>query len=396
MERPVGEPPVSDGPAGERPGGSGALARAQESVPASTRALASVAWRALVIVAALYVLMRVIRVVWMPFLALSAAFLISALLTPLTDLLDHKLRFPRLLATVCTILVFLGALSGLGYFVETEFSGSVPELINDLQRVGDDILHWLHTGPLHWNNKDLSKYQDQFVAALKKQQSHLTQIGLESLASGVEVISGMLIALFTTIFLLYDGPGMWSWVRRLFPARVQPQVEAAGHAAWGTLTGYARGTVIVAAIDGTCIGVGLAILQVPLAAPVAVLIFLGAFIPIVGALITGTVAVLIALVTQGWVVALITLGILIAVMQMEGHVLQPFVLGRSVRVHPVAVVFAVAIGTTLWGIGGAVLSVPVVAVTNSALSAIYRSRRASPHTAPEGAPRSTPPSVPPP
>lgn len=349
---------------------------AEESVPPSTRALASVAWRTLVIVGVLYVLIRLIRIVWMPFLALSASFLIAALLTPVTNVLHHKARFPRALATACTVLLFLGALSGLGYFVETEFSASVPELIDDLQRVGDDAVHWLHTGPLHWNDKDLNKYQDQFVNTLKKQQSHLTQIGLESLASGFEVISGMLIALFTTFFLLYDGAGMWNWFRRLFPDRIEPQVEAAGRAAWGTLTGYARGTVVVAAIDGACIGIGLAILHVPLAAPLAVLIFMGAFIPIVGALLTGTVAVLIALVSKGWVVAVITLAILILVMQIEGHVLQPFVLGRSVRVHPVAVVFAVAIGTTLWGIGGAVLSVPIVAVTNSALSAIYRSRRA--------------------
>jgi predicted PurR-regulated permease PerM len=141
------------------------------------------------------------------------------------------------------------------------------------------------------------------------------------------------------------------------------------------LTGYVRGTVIIAAIDAVCIGIGLVALRVPLAVPLAVIVFIGAFVPLVGAVASGFIAVLIALVTKGWVVALIVLAIILAVQQIEGHLLQPFVLGRSVQLHPVAIIFAVTVGTTLAGIGGAILAVPIVAVLNSSIGALYRARR---------------------
>ena len=156
-----------------------------------------------------------------------------------------------------------------------------------------------------------------------------------------------------------------SWSLKLVPAAARPAVAGAGPAAWRTLTAYVRGTVLVALIDAVFIGIGIYFLDVPMAVPLAVFIFLFAFIPLVGAVASGALAVVIALVTQGVFTALMTLAVVLAVQQIEGHILQPFILGRAVRVHPLAVVLTVAAGGMVAGIGGAVVAVPLVAVTNT-------------------------------
>lgn len=345
-------------------------------VPHSLQVVAALAWRALLVVAAIYVFVRIVRLVWVPFLALAAALFLAALLQGYAEMLRNRARFPRGLAAITCVLTLLIVLAALGYFVENQVAGSLDTLRGDLNRAGDDFIHWLHHGPLKLSNRDIDRYQNELLDALKKQQGHLTSIGVAGLSSGVELITGALIALFTCFFVLYDGERMWSWVRRLFPGQARQSADIAGHAAWSALTGYVRGTVTVAGIDAVCIGLGLVILQVPLAGPLAVIVFLGAFVPLVGAVATGVIAVLVALVTKGWLVAVITLAIILAVQQIEGHLLQPLVLGRSVRLHPVAIIFSVAIGSTLAGIGGAVLSVPIIAVLNSGIGAIYRERRA--------------------
>ncbi|HEX3813130.1 MAG TPA: AI-2E family transporter [Mycobacteriales bacterium] len=366
---------------------------ATDVVPLSLQSVAAVAWRVLLVGAAIYVLVRLLRMVWVPFLALAAALFLAALLQRYAEFLRERLRFGRGLAAISSVLTLMVVVAALGYFVETRFAGSLTTLGNDLRRAGDDFVRWLHNGPLNLSSKQIDRYQDQLVSTMKKQQGHLTSIGVAGLSSVAELLTGALIALFTCFFLLYDGARMWSWVRGLFPQRARSAVDVAGHAAWGALTGYVRGTVIVAGIDAVCIGLGLVILQVPLAVPLAVIIFVGAFVPLVGAITTGIIAVLVALVTKGWVVALIALAILVAVQQIEGHLLQPLVLGRSVRLHPVAIIFAVAIGTTLAGIGGAVLSVPIMAVLNASIGALYRARRgADPEPEPEPMPPTGEPS----
>ncbi|CAM5307581.1 AI-2E family transporter [Streptomyces badius] len=181
----------------------------------------------------------------------------------------------------------------------------------------------------------------------------------------VEFLTGLLLAMFCTLFLLYDGKRIWEWSLRLVPAAARPGVRRRGPRAWRTLTAYVRGTVLVALIDAIFIGFGLYILNVPLAVPLAVFIFLFAFIPLVGAVVSGALAVVVALVTEGVWTALWALVVVLAVQQIEGHILQPFILGRAVRVHPLAVVLAVATGGLVAGIGGAVVAVPLVAVINT-------------------------------
>ncbi len=182
--------------------------------------------------------------------------------------------------------------------------------------------------------------------------------------NALDVAAGAGIALFATIFFLYDGPRIWSWVTSLFPTRAGTHVEQAGQLSWQTLSGYARGTVLIAAIDAVGIGVGVALIGVPLAVPIGVLVFFASFIPVIGALLSGLAAVLIALATLGRTAALLTVGVVLLVQQLEGHVLQPLIQGRLVAIHPLAVVLAVTAGTIVAGLIGAVIAVPVVAVAN--------------------------------
>jgi predicted PurR-regulated permease PerM len=175
----------------------------------------------------------------------------------------------------------------------------------------------------------------------------------------------MLLTVFILVFYLLEGENIWAFMVRLFPRRARSPIDGAGRRGWLSLGNYVRIQILVAAVDAIGIGAGAAIIQVPLALPLGVLVFVGSFIPVVGALVTGAVAVLLALVANGWVNALIMLGIVLLVQQLESHLLQPFIMGRAVNLHPVAVILAVTAGSTVAGILGALFAVPVLAVANS-------------------------------
>ncbi len=179
------------------------------------------------------------------------------------------------------------------------------------------------------------------------------------------MLAGFFIVLFSTYFFLADGNRIWAWVVRLSPRAARERVDSSGRVAWISLTQFVRATVIVAATDGILIGAGAAIIGVPFSLAIGVLVFLGAFVPIVGATVAGTVAVLVALVDQGPVKALIMLAIVIGVQQLEGHVLQPFLMGRWVSVHPLGVILAIAAGVLTAGVAGALVAVPLAAAVNA-------------------------------
>jgi predicted PurR-regulated permease PerM len=188
-----------------------------------------------------------------------------------------------------------------------------------------------------------------------------------------EVFTGIVLALFTLFFFLKDGRSIWLWLVGLLPRDARAYLDEAARRSWRTLISYVRATVAVALVDAIGIGIGLAVLQVPLVIPLAALVFLGAFIPIIGSFLAGSVAVLVALVSVGPIKALIALAVVVAVMQLEGHVLQPLLLGRAVHVHPLAVVLAIAAGLLIGGIFGALIAVPTVACAN--VAGTYLSRR---------------------
>ena len=206
-------------------------------------------------------------------------------------------------------------------------------------------------------------------------QTHASDIGTGFAAAGlgiVHAIEGIFIVIFVTLFALIDGPRMWRWFVRVWPRAARPRLTAAGHAGWRTLTSFIRVQLVVAGTDAIGIGVGAAILGVPLAIPIAVIVFLGAFVPVVGAIVGGIVAVGIALLFNGWVHAVIMLGIVILVQQVESHVLHPLLTGSAVKVHPLGVVLGVATGAALAGIAGAFFAVPFIATANAMIVAAYR------------------------
>ena len=206
-------------------------------------------------------------------------------------------------------------------------------------------------------------------------QSNLGGTVVKTATTAGHLLAGLFIVLFSTIFFIYDGRNIWGWLVRLFPTRAQGRVQGSGERAWAVLTAYVRATAVIAAVDAIGIGLVAWILGLPLVVPLAVLVFIGSFIPVVGATISGTVAVAVALVSEGPVQALIMLAGVIGVQQLEGHVLQPFLLGRLVRVHPLAVVVVIAIGGFVAGIFGALIAVPLTAIVNTVATYLAGDRR---------------------
>ena len=264
----------------------------------------------------------------------------------------------------------LAALGGVLTFVVATFVRGVPALAAELSTSVATIVNWLSTGPLQLSAEQLSGVQAQMIATLNANQSAITSGALTTAATLGETVAQMLLVVFVLIFFLHGGPGIWQFLLGAVPDEVRARVDVAGRRGVAALVSYVRATAVVAVVDAVAIGIGLAVLGVPLAVPLAALVFLGAFVPIIGAVVAGGVALLVALVANGPVAALIVLGIIVAMMQLEGHVLQPVLLGRAVKLHPLAVVLAIATGLVVAGIAGALFAVPLLAVLNSGIRSL--------------------------
>ncbi|MFF7179467.1 AI-2E family transporter [Streptomyces sp. NPDC008121] len=335
-----------------------------DAIPWGIRVAAEAGWRLLVLAGTLWVLMKVISSVRLVVLAFVAALLITALLQPTVARL-RKAGLPRGLATAVTAVSGFVIMGLVGWFVVWQVMDNIDNLSDRVRDGIEELKRWLLDSPFHVTEQQINEIAKNLSDTIGANTEQITSAGLQGVTVVVEAMTGILLAMFSTLFLLYDGKKVWNWTLRLVPAQARPGVAGAGPRAWRTLTAYVRGTVLVALIDAVFIGLGLYFLDVPMAVPLAVFIFLFAFIPLVGAVISGALAVVVALVTNGVFTALMVLVVVLAVQQIEGHVLQPFILGRAVRVHPLGVVLAVAAGGLTAGIGGAVVAVPLVAVTNT-------------------------------
>ncbi|MFD3872740.1 AI-2E family transporter [Streptomyces sp. NPDC058623] len=336
------------------------------AVPWGVRVAAEAAWRFLVLAAALWVVMRVIGAVRLVALAFVVSLLVTALLQPTVARL-HRRGLPQGLATAVTAICGFLVLGLVGWFVVWQVLDNLDTLSGRLQEGIAELKRWLIDSPLHVTEQQINDVAQKLNDAIGTSTSEITSTGLQGVTVLVEIITGMLLAMFCTLCLLYDGPRVWQWTLKLLPSAARPGVADAGPRAWRTLTAYVRGTMIVALIDALFIGVGIYFLGVPLAVPIGVVIFLASFVPLVGAVASGALAVIVALVTQGVFTALMALLVVLVVQQIEGHILQPFILGRAVRLHPLAVLLAVATGGLVAGIGGAVVAVPLVAVANTVI-----------------------------
>ncbi|MDT0566449.1 AI-2E family transporter [Streptomyces sp. DSM 3412] len=339
------------------------------AVPWGMRVAAEAGWRLLVLAGTVWVLMRVISSVRLLVLSFTAALLVTAVLQPAVARLTRH-GVPRGLATALTAALGFIVMGLIGWFVTWQVMENIDDLSDQIQDGIDELQRWLLDSPFHVTENQINDIAKNLREAVSDNTDTITSAGLEGVTVIVEALTGILLTMFSTLFLLYDGKRIWQWTLKLVPTAARPGVADAGPRAWRTLTAYVRGTVVVALIDAIFIGLGIYFLDVPMAVPLAVFIFLFSFIPLVGAVVSGALAVVVALVTQGVFTAVMTLAVVLAVQQIEGHILQPFILGRAVRVHPLAVVLAVAAGGMIAGIGGAVVAVPLVAVTNTVVGSL--------------------------
>jgi len=343
-----------------------------QSVPRGLRVATAYSWRFLVIAGAVAVFIWIVIQLKLLVIPLLIALLLTALVWPaFTLMLRH--RVPRWLALVVSVLGTLAIISGLLYLAIWQITREWPSVrARTVESVGE-LRQYLIDGPLHLTATQIDDLLAQAWTFLQ-QQAELLWSGALVIGSTVgHVATGALLTLFILLCTLADGGGIWRWVVRLFPSRAREAVDGAGRTGWVTVVTYARTQMFVATIDAIGIGLGAFLLGVPLAIPVAVLVFLGSFIPFVGAVVTGAIAVFLALVYNGPWIALWMLLVVLGVQQLEGHVLQPLMMGAAVKVHPLAVVLVVAGGAMIAGIPGALFAVPLAAFVN--VVALYLSRR---------------------
>ncbi|MGQ5263395.1 AI-2E family transporter [Micromonospora sp. ZYX-F-536] len=328
----------------------------------------AVLWSAclVVVVAGLYLLGRIAVLLAPLAIALAATIFLTALLDPVLLRL-RRLRLPAALAALLTVLLLLGILVGVGALVwnltASQFDQLSQELTQGLDRSRDFV-----TSTLPVTDAQLDKLVDQARQGL----SGSSPDPVAGARTASEVVGSALLALVLLFFLLKDGRSMWHWVLSRMTGPNRPVVTEAGRAGWQTLGAYSRGTMLIAAIDAIGIGLALVVLRVPLALPLALITFLGGFVPIIGATVAGAVAVLVALAANGPTTALLTLAAVIAVQQIEGNLLEPLVMKRQVRLHPAVILVAVTAGTLIAGIAGAFVSVPITAVLWRIIDTVQR------------------------
>ncbi|MGO4105812.1 AI-2E family transporter [Leifsonia sp. YAF41] len=337
--------------------------RIDESIPGGVRLAGAWSWRLLLIAAAIAVFIFLIVQLRLIVIPLLVAVLISALLLPLVAFLVRH-RWPRGLAVATSMIGALAIVGGLITLAATQIADGSAGLSDRLATSYQELKDFLLASPLHLTDAQISDFLNQAWSSLQADSQIFVSGALTVGISLGHLLTGLLLTLFSLLFILIDGKGIWSWIVRVFPRRARAAVSGAGIAGWATLGNFVKVQILVASLDAVGIGLGAAILGVPMAIPIAVLVFLGSFIPIVGAVATGIVAVLIALIFNGPFIALLMLGVVLLVQQLEGHVLQPLIMGTAVKVHPLAVVLVVAAGSLLAGIPGALFAVPVAAVLN--------------------------------
>jgi len=343
------------------------------TIPKGLRVATAYSWRFLVVAGAIAVAIWLVIQLKLLVIPLLVAILVSALLWPaFAWMLRH--RFPRWLAIVISVVGTLAIVTGLLWLAVWQITRQWASVQARTVEAVEQFRQYLIDGPLHLSAEQIDDLLAQGLALLQE-QAELLWTGALAIGTTIgHVGTGALLALFILLCLLADGTGIWRWTLRLFPKKARPAADGAGRAGWVTVVNYARTQLLVATIDAIGIGLGAFLLGVPLAIPIGVLVFLGAFVPIVGAVLTGAVAVFLALVYNGPWIALWMLVVVLGVQQLEGHVLQPLLMGSAVKVHPLAVVLVVAGGAMIAGIPGALFAVPLAAFVN--VVAVYLGQRA--------------------
>jgi predicted PurR-regulated permease PerM len=346
------------------------FSRAQ--VPWGLDLAAAWSWRLLIIAAATLAFGWVLAYFAVITLPLVVALLITALAAPLVRGLSW-IGLPRSLSAGIVVIGGIAIVVGLLTFVGNQVAAGATDLADQVVKGLGEVRHWLRTGPIDASDSQINDWIATAQKSITDRSKHIEVAQVTEFGTAIgHVLAGFFIVLFSTFFFLSDGHRIWGWIVRVFPRAARENVDSSGRVAWISLTQFVRATVIVALVDASGIMLGALILGVPLVLPIGVLVFLGAFVPMVGAAVAGLVATLVALVTVGPVHALIMLGVVIAVQQLEGHVLQPLVMGRFVSVHPLGVIVAIGCGVIVAGVAGALIAVPLAAVGNAVVTHLSR------------------------
>jgi predicted PurR-regulated permease PerM len=335
-------------------------------IPAGLERATQWSWRLLLIAAAIAVGLFVVAQLSFLVIPLFVAVLLAALAAPVSIAL-RKLRFPRWLATITTLVVFLVVVGGLVYLVVNEVVRGWESLQARTILAYDDFVQYLLDSPLQVTESQLNEWVTALATEFNIDSSWILSGALSVTSSVGSWLVGAGIAIFALIFFIHDGARIWEYVVSWFPALARPAILGASRSGWTTLIEFVKVQIFVAFVDALGIGLGALFLGLPLVVPIAVAVFLGAFIPIVGGTVAAALAILVALVYEGPVTALIMLIIVLAVQQLEGQILQPLIMGPALRIHPLAVVLSIAAGGYLAGIAGVLFAVPVVAFTNVAV-----------------------------
>jgi predicted PurR-regulated permease PerM len=340
-------------------------------IPRWLQTAAGWSWRLLLLGLLLYVIARIASALRIVVLPCVAALLLTALLQPLTTRLKRA-GMPVILATWCSLLVAVAVIAGVGTLIGVRVSQEYPTLVSDVTHFGHQVQSWLAGPPFHIRRARL----DQLVGnAVNEIKAHKSQVAGTVLTGGkyvVEIVTGTILTLFVGFFLIKDGDRIWAGLTGFLSPDRADRAGRAGRAAWQVLVNYVRGTVLIAVIHSAVIGFTLWILGVPLVIPLAAVVFLAAFIPLIGILFAGALAIGVTLATKGWVAAVILLVVFLLENQLDGHLLQPQVVGRIIRLHPLAVILVLAVGGVLAGIPGAVVAVPTAAAITRAWPELRR------------------------
>ncbi|MEV8337747.1 AI-2E family transporter [Leucobacter sp. NPDC077196] len=343
---------------------------AAHELPLGVRVAAAWSWRLVLIGVALAGFLWLVVQVRIIVIPLLVAILLTALLAPVVHWFERQ-KLPRSLGVVFALALFVAMVWVLVTLIVTQLRDGLGDVASRSEEVWWEMLRWAEA-TFGISATEIGAFTDQLWKTVEEHQSELWNGALGVATSAGQFVAGLLLTLFSLIFMLIDGRRIWNWVLGFLPARAHAPVDAAGSAGWVSVGQYVRVQIFVAFVDAVGIGVGAAVLGVPLAIPIAILVFLGSFIPFLGAISTGVLAAFVALVYNGPVNALLMLGVVILVNQIEGHVLQPLVMGSAVRVHPLGVVLAVSTGALLAGIPGALFAVPLAAAANSIVNTLVK------------------------
>ena len=332
-------------------------------------AASEISWRVIVCLGAFAVVVWALTRVGFAVIPVIIALLLSTLFIPPARALQRR-GVPRALATT---IVFLGGillLTGLIALVASGVANEAPKLSKQVSGGANELGTYLADLPLGLDEREIQRQIDQIDDRVRENSGAVRSGVISGAAAAGQVLGALAITLTVLFFFIKDGPGMWNWFCRLFPKGRRDALDELGERSWTVLSAYVKGVVFVAFVDAVGIGLGLLVIGVPLVLPLAVLTFVLAFIPIVGAIAAGAAAVLVALVAEGPVAALLVLGIVVLVQQLESNILYPWIVGKTVELHPVVVLLAVTVGGLLYGIVGAALAVPIAVVGAAAATTI--------------------------